>query len=91
MNKELIKALINEMEPAAVKKAVLALLDQEQKPVVKEQKPAAKKAGPKKKPFDTGKAVACYNAGWSIAKIADELGTSDPTVRKHLKDAGAIQ
>lgn len=90
MNNELIKALINEMEPAAVKKAVLALLDQEA-PKAKEQKPAAKKAGSKKKPFDTGKAVACYNAGWSIAKIADELGTSDPTVRKHLKDAGAIQ
>lgn len=90
MNKELIKALINEMEPAAVKKAVLALLDQEA-PKAKEQKPAVKRTGPKKKPFDTGKAVACYNAGWSIAKIADELGTSDPTVRKHLKDAGAIQ
>ena len=29
--------------------------------------------------------TALYNAGWSIAKIADELGVSEPTIRTYLK------
>ena len=41
-----------------------------------------------KKPFDIGKAKACREAGWSIAKIADEMRVSTATVSTKLKEAG---
>lgn len=34
--------------------------------------------------LDIGKITALYNAGWAIAKIADEMGCSDQTVRNYL-------
>lgn len=39
----------------------------------------------KQKPIDTGKLMALHNAGWSNVKIAAELGISDVTVGKYLK------
>lgn len=45
--------------------------------------PAGKKRGPKKA-LDVGKLVALHNAGWSVAKIADELKVSVRTVYKYL-------
>ncbi len=42
---------------------------------------------PKKK-IDHGKICALRNAGWSITKIADEMGCSGPTVRAHLDKEG---
>jgi len=53
------------------------------KPAPKPKK-SAKKPGPKKKQLDTGKMNALRKAGWSIPKIADEMGVSAPTIRKHL-------
>ena len=50
------------------------------------EKVPAKKRG--RKPFDVGKAKACREAGWSIAKIADEMGVSTATVSTKLKSAG---
>ena len=44
----------------------------------------AKKPG-RKSSIDWGKTEACYNAGWSIPKIADELKCSDQTIRNHFK------
>ena len=38
-----------------------------------------------KKKIDTGKLLALHKAGWSNAKIANELGVSDVTVGKYLK------
>lgn len=38
---------------------------------------------------DWGKAKALRKAGWSLAKIADELGVSVPTVSQHLKEVKA--
>ena len=35
--------------------------------------------------MDTGKLMALYNAGWSNIKIGQELGISEFTVRKYLK------
>lgn len=53
-------------------------------------KPVRVKPNPKKrKAFDVGKAKALRDAGWSVAKIADEMRVSEPTVRKHLKGATA--
>ena len=43
--------------------------------------PTGKKA---KKTVDVGKLIALYNAGWSVAKIADELGISTRTVYNYL-------
>jgi len=34
---------------------------------------------------DTGKLMALHNAGWSNIKIGQELGISEFTVRKYLK------
>lgn len=45
--------------------------------------PAGKKRGPKKA-LDVGKLVALHNAGWPVAKIADELGISTRTVYNYL-------
>ncbi|MBQ1779402.1 MAG: hypothetical protein IIZ93_14710 [Acidaminococcaceae bacterium] len=50
--------------------------------------PEAKPA-PVKRPVDWGKAKALRKAGWSLAKIADELGVSVPTVSAHLKEVKA--
>lgn len=46
------------------------------------------KPAPAKLPVDWGKAKALRKAGWSLAKIADELGVSVPTVSQHLKEVG---
>ena len=37
-----------------------------------------------KKPIDHGKIIACHKAGWSVAKIADEMRCSEQTVRNHI-------
>lgn len=37
------------------------------------------------KTIDTGKLLALHKAGWSNVKIADEMGVSDVTVGKYLK------
>ena len=34
---------------------------------------------------DVGKIRALHNAGWSNAKIADEMKLSDPTIRKYIR------
>lgn len=39
-----------------------------------------------KKEIDTGKIKALYDAGWSVARIADELGVSAPTIRSRLSE-----
>lgn len=44
---------------------------------------AVKKA--KRKPLDMGKVQALRNAGWSMKKIADEMGVSEGTVWNNLK------
>ena len=44
---------------------------------------------PKKvvKHWDTGKAQALRDAGWTVAKIAAELGVSEPTIMKYTTPA----
>lgn len=43
--------------------------------------PTGKKS---KKTVDVGKLIALHNAGWSVAKIADELGVSTRAVYNYL-------
>lgn len=97
-NLEAVKALVRSMGDdatmvEAIKVGVLAILEdmepgnvpvQEQKKP--EPKPEPKKTGRPK--LDTGKMVACRKAGWSIAKIADEMGCTQKTVANHLHEAG---
>lgn len=52
-----------------------------------EADPEEKEEDPDKKAVkvDTGKIKALHKAGWSVAKIADEIGCSEQTVYNHLK------
>ena len=40
------------------------------------------------KRIDDGKIAALRRAGWTIKAIAEEIGCSQPTIIKHLKDMG---
>ena len=51
----------------------------------KETKP---KTEPKRKPFDVGKLGALRKAGWTVAKIADEMGCSEATVYTYMMKEG---
>ena len=42
----------------------------------------------KRKPFDKGKLRALREGGWSVPKIADEMGVSDATIYKYMKQEG---
>ncbi len=41
---------------------------------------------PRRKDLDMGKIKALHDAGWTIAKIADEMHTSSATISKMLKE-----
>lgn len=49
----------------------------------KQSKAEPKKSGPAG--IDHGKLIALHKAGWSIEKIADELGCTTTTVRNHIR------
>lgn len=55
-------------------------------PVKTPVKKPAKKT--ERNPFDTGKLKALRAAGWSVAKIADEMRVSEQTIRNHMKKEG---
>ncbi len=42
----------------------------------------------KRKPLDKGKVGALYKAGWSVAKIADEMRCGQSTIYKTIKELG---
>ena len=60
----------------------------ESEPKKTASKPAPKKTAPKKntKPIDKGKSGALHRAGWSAAKIADEMKLGLSTVYKIIKE-----
>lgn len=62
------------------------VLDEADEKPEPETKPAAKQAKPKqpRKRIDWGKVGACYKAGWSAEKIADEVGASLYTIRQGI-------
>lgn len=100
-NSELIRSLVNvigiDLElDKAIKDVVLGLLDLPEEPEPKKEpakrgrpkKTEEKKTEPKPKPFDTGKLKALLNGGWSVAKIADEMGVSVQTIYNKMKTEG---
>ena len=54
--------------------------------VPKAEKPV-KAEEPKRKTLDDGKIKALRKAGWSLEKIADEMGVSAQTISNHLNKA----
>lgn len=53
---------------------IIPLADLEEKAPVK-----------RKAQVDVGRIRALQDAGWSVAKIADDMGISEPTVRRYMK------
>lgn len=51
-----------------------------------EEEPEPVKKAPQKKTVDKGKVGALSKAGWSNAKIADEMGVSSERIRQILKE-----
>lgn len=51
----------------------------------KRNSPQKKEGQGRRVKVDTGKLMALHNAGWSNIKIGQELGISEFTVRKYLK------
>ena len=63
--------------------------DEQCEEVPKELEKPKKQGGPKKEvPTDVGKIGALYKAGWSMAKIADEMNLTDASVLYHLRKMG---
>lgn len=62
-----------------LKSAALPDKDPEPEPTKRKPNPGSTKV------LDEGKIKALRVAGWSIAKIADEMGVSEPTIAKRLK------
>lgn len=86
-NIDVIRELIGSMDGLderneAIRYGIYAILEKIEAPETKRGRPSKAK-----KPFDIGKAKACRDAGWSIAKIADEMGVSPSTVSRELKEA----
>lgn len=90
----------NEQAEAVIRGAITILQSElsevgtvgtEKKAEPKPKKAEPKKAAPKRggrPPFDTGKMKACLNAGRSVAWIADEMGVTEATILKHMKQEG---
>ena len=92
---DLILSLIQIIEPkterdAVIKAAVIQLITPDEftdKPAEPNQdEPKPKKKG--RPPFDKGKMKALLEGGWSVPKIADEMGVSVPTIKKYMKEEG---
>lgn len=88
-----IEELIIDMDPEENQPELIEaepLQEEPEKPEPKKtaSKPAPKKTAPKKntKPIDKGKIGALHRAGWSAAKIADEMKLGLSTVYKIIKE-----
>ncbi len=77
---ELLSRIDGSEKDAVLARACLQILVEEPEA---EPKPEPKKR--KEKPFDMGKLKALLDGGWSVGKIADEMGVSDVTIYKKIK------
>ena len=86
-----LASMMEDLDPKneVLKLSILAMLDKTTAAAEQKKEPAPEKKTKKRKSsFDLGKAKACLYAGWSIAKIADEMGCTDQTVRNNFQKAG---
>ena len=74
-----------EPKPAPKKEPVPKKEAQKVEPV-KLKAPKESKPAPNKKKLDDGKMLALRKAGWTYAKIADEMGCAEQTVINHIRD-----
>lgn len=84
-NIEIVKLLLgfvgaDKEKDKALADACLAILDE---PKEEPEPKAESKRG--RKPFDMGKLKALLDGGWSVPKIADEMGVSDQTIYNKMK------
>ena len=85
-----LASMMEDLDPKneVLKLSILAMLDKTTAAAEQKKEPVPEKKTKKRKnAFDLGKAKACLYAGWSIAKIADEMGVSEQTVRNNLAKA----
>lgn len=68
-------------EDKVIAEACLMLMPEE--PKKEEPKKEETKKG--RKPFDMGKLKALVDGGWTVPKIADEMGVSEQTIRNRMK------
>lgn len=81
---ELLSRIDGSEKDAVLARACLQILVEEPEAEPKpEPKPEPKKR--KEKPFDMGKLKALLDGGWSVGKIADEMGVSDQTIYNKVK------
>ena len=78
-----IVSIIDYHVKVEVEEAVIDADPEEEKPVEQPQKVPVKKA------VDKGKVSALAMAGWSMKKIADEMGVSPERIRQILKELEA--
>lgn len=74
-------------------KEVVAPIEDENKGLKEKLGGVSNEPEPKRKRIDIGKVIALRNAGWSHAKIADEMGVQPGSIAqaiyKYKKEAGA--
>lgn len=81
---DLAAELIEDLEEEPEEETVFTIGGE---PVLAEPQPEPKKRGGSKPlQLDMGKIVALSRAGWSVEKIADEMGVSGQTIRNRLDD-----
>ena len=80
---------IESRKPSGGGVAQKEIADPDTKPEPKPKKAPKKKPKKKEKAFDMGKLQALHEGGWSVAKIADEMGVSQQTIYNKLKEIKA--
>lgn len=79
-----IESLSDILEGARFLVEVPAVINEEFEKEFTDAAPPPTPKPSKRKPVDVGKIRALHNAGWSRAKIADEMGVSLVTVGKYI-------
>lgn len=80
--KEMLKHIGETDRDAILAEACYFMLESMEEP---EPKPEPKPKKRKEKPFDMGKLKALLDGGWSVSKIADEMGVSEQTIYNKVK------
>ena len=84
--KEMLKKIGETDKDAILAEACYFMLESMEEPEKKAWPKPTKRKG---KPFDFGKLKALLDGGWSVPKIADEMGVSDQTIYNRMKEMEA--